>query len=336
MTAARPNPHVSGAPYSTAHVTIDGASIVAPDDFNFQLRHYVVAPEVREGDKLVEIVRLRSGRLVKVDVTSGGTVSAPSVRLAIISRDQDLPTKEIDEARQRVSGHLGWGEDLRPFYALVDGDPVLSASVAHNFGAKPKSAYSMFEALVDVICAQNTNFRRLYTMRANLSSAFGEPFVAGGRTYHASPTPEQLAAAPIEAIRACGVGYRDRYIKGLAEASAGGLNLEAFKEIPREAARLELMSLPGIGPYTADLGLIIGAGRRGYLFLDVYIREALRQFYFGGDSVSDQKLLTFAHDRWGPYQGLAGFYLTTNTEVWARTLGIPFRLKSGALSDADA
>ena len=33
--------------------------------------------------------------------------------------------------------------------------------------------------------------------------------------------PEQLAAAPLEAIRAAKVGYRDRYIKGVAEAVAG-------------------------------------------------------------------------------------------------------------------
>jgi hypothetical protein len=71
------------------------------------------------------------------------------------------------------------------------------------------------------------------------------------------------------------------------------------------------------------------------IFLDVYLREALRTFYFDGQPVDDAVLADFAEQRWGPYRGLAWLYLTTNTEVWARELGIEFRLKSGALSDPD-
>lgn len=193
----------------------------------------------------------------------------------------------------------------------------------------------MFDALVDCICAQNTFFRRLYAMRANLAAAFGDSLEAGGRTYHASPTPEQLAAAPLGAIRACGVGYRDRYIKALAEAVAGGADLEAIGRLPRAEARRELTALPGVGPYTADLGLILGARRRDWMPLDLYIREALRQFYFDGAPIPDAELRAFAERRWGPYQGCAGFYLTTNTELWAADAGKTFRLRSGARNESE-
>jgi 3-methyladenine DNA glycosylase/8-oxoguanine DNA glycosylase len=322
-----------GRLFST-HVAASEAEIAAPHDFGFQLRHYVVAPEVREGEKLVEILRLSSGGLVKVDVVSRGTVHAPRLELTMFSREPLTPA-QLQEVRERVAWQLSFDDDLRPFYALAKSDPVLSASVAYNFGAKGKRAASMFDALIVVILAQNTAFRRVYAMRANLAAAFGEPIVAGGRRYHASPTPEQLAAAPLEAIRAARVGYRDRYIKGVAEAVAGGVDLEVLKQLPREDARRELMRLPGVGPYTADLALIIGARRSDALFLDVFIREALRQLYFGGDRVPDQRLLEFAQARWGPYQGYAGLYLTTNTEAWASNLGVGFRLRSGALSDPD-
>jgi hypothetical protein len=39
-------------------LTINPSDIAPPHDFGHQLRHYVVAPELREGQKLVEIVRL--------------------------------------------------------------------------------------------------------------------------------------------------------------------------------------------------------------------------------------------------------------------------------------
>ncbi len=319
---------------SSTQITIGPADIAAPHDFGFQLRHYVVAPEVREGQKLVEIVRLASGDLVKIDVLSLGTAEEPRLELRLFSGARLSPS-QIKEAGRLVAWRLGLDDDLRPFYALVEDDPVLSASIERNFGAKSKASFSMFDGIIDVICAQNTAFRRLYAMRANLAAAFGDPFAISGRDYHASPTPEQLAGASLAAIRACRVGYRDRYIKGVAEAVVGGFDLEALKRAPREEARRELMKLPGVGPYTADLGLIIGGRRQDALFLDVFIREALRQFYFGGEAITDAALLRFAEDKWGPYRGYAALYLTTNTDVWARALGIPFRLRSGALSDPD-
>ena len=315
-------------------LTIGPSDIAAPYDFGFQLRHYVVAPEARDGRQLVEIVRLAPGKLVKIGIRPLGTREEPQLELSL-SSGHVLSQADVAEARRLVVWRLGLEDDLRPFYAAVADDAVLSASIEHNFGAKGKSAFSMFDAVIDVICAQNTAFRRMYAMRANLAAAFGERLVTAGRVYHASPTPAQLAAAPLEAIRACGVGYRDRYIKGISQAIAGGLDLEPLRGMPRSEARAELMKLPGVGPYTADLGLIIGARRQETMFIDVFLREVLRTFYFDGEPVSDATLARFAEQRWGEYQGYAWLYLSTNTEVWARSLGVAFQLRSGALSDPD-
>jgi N-glycosylase/DNA lyase len=293
-----------------------------------------VAPEAREDRHLVEIVRVGSGKLVKIDIRSVGTLVEPELELRL-SSPEALSPSEVAEARRLVVWRLGLEDDLRPFYGSVGDDPVLSASIEHNYGAKGKSSFSMFDAVLDVICAQNTAFRRLYTMRANLAAAFGDPLGTRERVYHASPTPRQLAAAPLSAIRACGVGYRDRFIKGVAEAVVDGFDVEALREKPRNEARQELMKLPGVGPYTADLGLIIGARRQDAMFIDVFIREVLRTFYFDGEPVPEAMLSRFAEQRWGPYQGYAWLYLSTNTEAWARQLGVAFRLRSGALSDPD-
>lgn len=170
-------------------------------------------------------------------------------------------------------------------------------------------------------------------MRERLAAAFGDTFELGGRVYHAAPTPARLAAAPLEAIRACGVGYRDRYIKLLAQAVVDGVELETIGRLPREEARRQLMALPGIGPYTADLALIMGARGRDWMPLDLCLREALRQFYFDGAAVSDDELRRFTQDAWNGHQGSAGLYLTTNTELWAGAAGKTFRLRSGARSE---
>lgn len=168
-------------------LTIDSSDIAPPYDFDFQLRHYLVHPETQDGQQLVAIVRLASGKLVKIDIRSLGTLQEPQLELSFSSA-QLIPPAEVAEARRLVVWRLGLDEDLRPFYALGADDPVLAASIEHNFGAKGKASFSMFDAVIDVICAQNTAFRRLYTMRANLAAAFGDPLVMNGRVYHASPT----------------------------------------------------------------------------------------------------------------------------------------------------
>jgi N-glycosylase/DNA lyase len=321
-------------PEYTVSTVIARGEVIAPHDFDFQLRHYVISPEVRDGSRLIEIVRTAAGTLVKIDVTSSGSTERPLLNLRIHSHEPLTPS-DVDEVSSMVRWRLGTDEDLRPFYELANDDPVLAVCIAHNYGAKGKCAYSMFDAVLDVICAQNTAFRRLYAMRSNLAGAFGDAFRTHANQFFAAPRPEQLASAPLAAIRACGVGYRDKYIKGVAAAVASGFDIESLKRAPRQEARAKLMTLPGVGPYTADLGLIIGARDQDALFLDVYLREALRTFYFDGQHVDDAVLADFAEQRWGAYRGLAWLYLTTNTEVWARELGVEFRLKSGALSDPD-
>jgi len=214
---------------------------------------------------------------------------------------------------------------------MVEQDPVLQASIGHNFGAKDKASYTLFDGLIDCVCAQNTIFKRLYSMMENLAASFGDRFTLKGANYFLSPTPQALATARVDRIKACKVGYRARYIKNLAKAVSNGVvNLDRIANLPLEEAREELMKLPGVGPYTADLSLILGTRRLSILHMDLFIREALTQFYFDGKTVSDQELREFAVKRWGPYQAYAGLYLTTNTETWAKKIGREFRLKSGA------
>ena len=91
------------------------------------------------------------------------------------------------------------------------------------------------------------------------------------------------------------------------------------------------MEFPGVGPYTADLVIAIGF-RLPTFHLDLYSREAIYSFYFNGKKVSDEKILEFVNKRWGKWRHHAMLLLTTNTDAWAKKLGIEFRLKSGAKS----
>ncbi len=306
--------------------------ISAPHDFQFQLDHYVLAPESRDRDSLVQVFHLTSGATVRSVVRSFGTVDEPRLA-ATLQSARELTRGEIDEAREKISWHLCLKEDLKGFYDLVARDRVLQASIAMHYGAKDKASFDMFHALIDCVCAQNVVFKRLYTMLGQLTSTFGSKIEIAGTEYAAFPIPEQLAAARLEDIRACKVGYRDKAIKSIAERVVNGdVKLDNVPLLKTDEAREALMELPSVGPYTADLALIVGARRTEILHLDLFVRETLWQFYFDGNHLPDKQLREFAAQRWGEFQAYAALYLTTNTEQWADKLGISFRLKSGAKS----
>jgi 3-methyladenine DNA glycosylase/8-oxoguanine DNA glycosylase len=117
-----------------------------------------------------------------------------------------------------------------------------------------------------------------------------------------------LAAAGAERIRAVtGVtGARARTVHALAAALAGGLDLDAAAGDPQraDAARAELLALPGIGPWTADyVALRVLGDLDAFLPGDLVLRRAL-----GGVSVKEAAARA---EPWRPWRGYALLHLWT-------------------------
>jgi len=314
-----------------ATITIPSPEIKAPFNLRFHLEHYVTYPWLVEKGKLIRILLLKSGKVVKVEIELEGTEEKPRLKLIILS-NQKLSRDDFQGVKETVAWCLGIDEDVREFYEkTVPSDPVLTAAVGNFRGVRFEASPTVFEAIIGVVVAQNVQFKRIYTMLYNLCHCFGSGLEVGGKKYYAFPTPEQLAAASLPKIRACKVGYRDKYLKGIAETVVREkLDLESWKKLESmEEIRERLIKLPGIGPYTADLTLSLGF-RRSAFHLDLFTREIMWTFFFSGRKASDEKIRSFIDKRFGDHKNLAMLFLTTNTDEWALKLGKKFRLKSGA------
>ena len=94
-------------------------------------------------------------------------------------------------------------------------------------------------------------------------------------------TPETVLACSPEELRADGVSrQKDRYLRALAEAVGGALDLDALAAHDDDTVRAELVALPGIGRWTADVYLLACLGRPdlwpvGDRALQVAVAEAL-------------------------------------------------------------
>ncbi|GAB3067308.1 DNA-3-methyladenine glycosylase [Intrasporangium mesophilum] len=119
--------------------------------------------------------------------------------------------------------------------------------------------------------------------------------------------PDQLLATTPEQLRIDGVSrQKDRYLRALATAvSSGDLALDSLERVSDDEARRDLLALPGIGPWTADVYLLACLGRPdlwpvGDRALQVATAEAL-----GLGTVPDRTQLEILGDRWRPLRSTA-------------------------------
>ena len=303
-----------------------------PYNFNFFLTHYVFQPWVVEDKELVRLFKLKSGKMVLVRV--GYTSERNPALILTLVFEKRLEEFEIKWLREMISWVFSVDDDVKFFYtSICKKDPVLKAASREIYGAHLRTDPTVFESLLGVVVAQNVFFGRIYEMTKNLCQKFGESKVIDKKTYYTFPSPERLAEADLSEIRNCKVGYRDKYISGIAKKVVNEkIDLDKLRDSDDlDYIRKQLISLPGVGPYTAELTIAISF-RKPVFHMDLFSREALYTFYFNGKTVSDKKLQDFVEKRWGEWKHYVMLLLTTNTDTWAKELGINFRLKSAAKS----
>ena len=137
-------------------------------------------------------------------------------------------------------------------------------------------------------------------MTARLVEHFGAP-LDSEPARHAFPTPQRLAAVPLEEFAAkARMGYRNAYVHSLATSIAGGqLDLEDLQNagLAADGLRKRLLALPGIGPYGAAC-LMLYLGKPEHVNADSWARMLLSKEL--GRPVTDKEVLAFfeGHGEW--------------------------------------
>ncbi|WP_302080876.1 DNA-3-methyladenine glycosylase family protein [Salinibaculum rarum] len=137
-----------------------------------------------------------------------------------------------------------------------------------------------FGALVSFICSAQMHVTRIHGMQQSLRAAFGTPVEFDGETYHAYPTPAQLADATEEQLRDLSLGYRAPYVKRTAKMVADGEADPAdARELPYEEARDALTEFVGVGDKVADCVLLFSLDYLEAVPLDTWIRKTITEYY---------------------------------------------------------
>ena len=178
-------------------------------------------------------------------------------------------------------------------------DEVGAAGLGDPQRGRPDDRYG---ALVRAIVGQQLSTRAAAAIFARLTDRYG------GRT----PTPVEVLEDDPEELRAAAGLSRAKveFLRSLAEHVVdGSLELNRLDALPDDQVIAALVSVKGLGPWTADLFLMFTLQRPDVLPVgDLGIRRAIMQRY-GLEAMPTPAQAERISEPWRPHRTLASLFL---------------------------
>jgi DNA-3-methyladenine glycosylase II len=222
---------------------------------------------------------------------------------------EDSESSSASAATGLASWILSSDLDLRPLYQVDD--PVFAPLAERFWGLKPPRTATVFEALVIAIIEQQIGLQVANVLQNRLVMRLGPAVKFEELDFFAFPSPERLAGLEPQDLRDLGLSMnKSRFILGIADrVVSGDLDPESLKKMATEEAREVLVSMKGVGRWTADYVLVRGLGRFEAVPIDdLGIRDAVGIFYKEGERATAQEAEEVL-SRFGDLAGVAAYYL---------------------------
>jgi len=192
-----------------------------------------------------------------------------------------VPSERIIETPDCVAEGARW---------LAAREPRFAAALALTGPLPLRRRGDGFDALLSAIVSQQVS-------TAAASAIWGR--LQGARLTE----PGALVAAPDEALRAAGLSRQKvRYARALAEAE---IDYAALRLAPTEVVVAELVALPGIGRWTAEIYAMFSLGRADvFAPADLALQEAARLLFELPERPREAALRSMA-EAWSPWRAVA-------------------------------
>ena len=224
-----------------------------------------------------------------------------------IANDADGRVVEaIGEQCRRI---LSLDIDAAGFPEVGRRDEVVRVLQERYPGLRPVLFQSPYEAAAWAIIGQRIRITQAAAIKARISEALGERLTVGGVSMTAFPAPARLTA--LRAIP----GLTDRKVErlqALAQAAlSGDLHPTALRAGSHDERLAKLQVLPGIGPFSAELILVRGAGEPDHFpEHERRLQQAIRRAYALPDHTGIDELRELA-EAWRPFRSWVSVLLRT-------------------------
>ena len=184
---------------------------------------------------------------------------------------------------------------------LTERDPALAKAYALHGLPVWRTSKADYATLARTVAYQQISLTAAGAIWERVLDHFG-----GG----AGITPDAILAADDADICSCGMSRpKTAHLKSIAKAIASGeLDLGRVVSAPIDEARLELVAVKGIGPWTAEIFLLYTGALDAFPVGDIGLMNAYKMLRNDRDRM-ETKAFTEMAENWRPYRGAAAHLL---------------------------
>lgn len=197
-----------------------------------------------------------------------------------------------------MTHNLTYSSDDAPSRALAMADPELGALIDRVGHVDAPFRGGGFSVIARSIVSQQLSEKAASTIWGRVAEQVGS-------------SPESLAGAPVGALRAAGLsGRKVEYLQGIAQRTLSGeIDWDSLDALDDESVIDELVSLRGVGRWTAEMYLIFALGRPDVLAVDdLGLRNSAGKA-LGLDRPATRDELAERGERWRPWRSAASLWL---------------------------
>ena len=206
----------------------------------------------------------------------------------------------VDVVRKQVERILSLDVDGGAFPEVGRRDPVVGRLQARYPGLRPVCFHSPYEAAAWALIGQRIRIVQAAKIKDRMAGELGPTVEVHGEKMHAFPGPKRL-----ETLNTFpGLTTRKvEYLRHLGRAAGKGkLDATCLRSLPERDALAHLQQLPGIGPFSASLILLRGAGTPDLLpASEPRLGRAVAMAYDLETPPTPEDLQRLSHN-WHPYR----------------------------------
>ncbi|MFF8196716.1 DNA-3-methyladenine glycosylase 2 [Streptomyces bobili] len=216
-------------------------------------------------------------------------------------------------AAASVARILSLDVDGSGFAALAAADPVVAGLMEEFPGLRPVCFNSPYEAAAWAVIGHRVRMSHAAAVKTLIAQRHGQRVEVAGQELFAFPAPHVLRT--VTSFPGL-TEVKIQRLHAIADAAeAGLLDAAALRALPAQEALAALQELPGIGPFSAELILIRGAGHPDLFPCDEPRLHAAMAAAYGleGAAAGVPHLVRVA-ERWKPYRSLVALLLRAHAD----------------------
>ena len=229
----------------------------------------------------------------------------------IIQKDDTVILTCMPGEQNFWESYLDFSTDYGAFIASIDPeDTYLRHAAAFGSGIRILRQ-DLWEMIITFVISQQKTIPMIRQAIRTISEAYGTRRINfNGEPFWAFPSPEQLSAASLDALKTLKLGYRAKYIFQLCQdALSGRLDLEYLARLDYSGAMHNLMQFYGIGEKVANCICLFGLHHISAFPIDTWIQKILLREYWQPKYEKLPKSRRFSaivRDHFGRYPDCAG------------------------------